>query len=228
MTIYVPYTYLIGWRNHNKWYYGAQFNKTANPSDLWVTYFTSSKVVAAFRHQYGEPDVIEIRKTFTSKEKCLFWENAVLRKLNAAKSNLWLNKSNGAKDFYRIPGFKQSQETKDKIAKASIGNAANKGKIFSDEHKRKISLALKGRIVTDEWRKNNSEAQKGKKLSKETIEKRTKTLQENKRKEKELGIKKARKPFPENYKKNLSIAQRKRREREKMEKNKCQSFTDGL
>ena len=99
---------------------------------------------------------------------------------------------------------------------------------LSEEHKRKISLALKGRIVTDEWRKNNSEAQKGKKLSKETIEKRTKTLQENKRKEKELGIKKARKPFPENYKKNLSIAQRKRREREKMEKNKCQSFTDGL
>jgi len=171
MTIYVPYTYLIGWRNHNKWYYGAQFNKTANPSDLWVTYFTSSKVVAAFRHQYGEPDVIEIRKTFTSKEKCLFWENAVLRKLNAAKSNLWLNKSNGAKDFYRIPGFKQSQETKDKIAKASIGNAANKGKIFSDEHKRKISVANTGRKLTEDQRKKNSLSHKGKKPSLETCKK---------------------------------------------------------
>lgn len=46
MTIYIPYTYLIGWSKLNWWYYGAEFakiKKIANPSNLWTTYFTSSK-----------------------------------------------------------------------------------------------------------------------------------------------------------------------------------------
>lgn len=72
--------------------------------------------------------------------------------------------------------------------KINVGNNWNKGKKFSDEHKRKIGLAGLGKkwtpeqrerinesrkryIYTDEHRKNNSIAQKGKVLSDETKKK---------------------------------------------------------
>lgn len=58
------YSYLIGWTAHDKYYYGIQYNKKSNPSDLWSKYFTSSKHVAKFREIHGEPDLIEVRKMF--------------------------------------------------------------------------------------------------------------------------------------------------------------------
>ena len=36
-----PYTYLIGWSNLNKFYYGVRYGKGCHPSDLWVKYFGS-------------------------------------------------------------------------------------------------------------------------------------------------------------------------------------------
>ena len=65
---YKPYTYLIGWTKYNVWYYGSETGfktKIANPSNLWKTYFTSSKYVKQYREKYGEPDIIEIRKVFS-------------------------------------------------------------------------------------------------------------------------------------------------------------------
>lgn len=51
-----PYFYIIGWRKLNKWYAGIRFAKGCNPGDLWVSYFTSSNRVKAFREQHGDPD----------------------------------------------------------------------------------------------------------------------------------------------------------------------------
>jgi len=45
MFIHIPYTYLIGWTSTNKYYYGVRFAKNCNPSELFITYFTSSKHV---------------------------------------------------------------------------------------------------------------------------------------------------------------------------------------
>lgn len=53
------YTYLIGWSLMGIYYYGAQYRNMANPKDLWVKYFTSSKTVKIFRSIYGEPDIIQ-------------------------------------------------------------------------------------------------------------------------------------------------------------------------
>lgn len=61
-----PYTYLIGWKALDRWYYGVRFAKNAKPIDLWKTYFTSSRSVRDFVKVNGDPDVIEIRKTFRS------------------------------------------------------------------------------------------------------------------------------------------------------------------
>lgn len=33
-----PYTYLIGWSKHNKFYYGVRYAKNSNPKELWITY----------------------------------------------------------------------------------------------------------------------------------------------------------------------------------------------
>ncbi|MFA6198816.1 MAG: hypothetical protein WC679_00165 [Bacteroidales bacterium] len=66
-TTFKPYTYLIGWSTMNKFYYGVQYNKKANPDDLWKSYFTSSKIVQQFRKEFGEPDIIQFRKVFETK-----------------------------------------------------------------------------------------------------------------------------------------------------------------
>ncbi len=89
----MAYTYLIGWSDHNKYYYGVRYSKNCDPSDLWVTYFTSSKYVHEFRKQYGEPNIIEIRKTFDNTNKARLWEHKVLKKMNVIKEDKWLNKT---------------------------------------------------------------------------------------------------------------------------------------
>lgn len=87
----ISYTYLIGWKNHNKWYYGVRYSSKCNPNDLWKKYFTSSKEVKLFRQNYGEPDVIEVRKTFDESIKAKIWEEKVLRRMCVSKNDKWLN-----------------------------------------------------------------------------------------------------------------------------------------
>ena len=134
-TIY--YTYLIGWSHLNKYYYGKQSGKKANPENLWKTYFTSSRYVKDYRLKFGEPDIIEIRKTFDAPEKCCIWEQSVLRRLKIYGKDKWLNKS--------ISGwYVHDLEINKKISEG------NKGRKFTDEHKRKLSLAKIGRKISKE------------------------------------------------------------------------------
>lgn len=143
MVIYTPYTYLIGWSNLNKWYYGVRFSKNCHPSDLWVTYFTSSKIVKEYRKIYGEPDIIKIRKTFNSPKKAQLWEHKVLKKLKVIKNENWLNKTDNISIDIEcaIKGAKKKKS--DKMKK--LLSEANKGKKHSEETKKKISNKLKGK-----------------------------------------------------------------------------------
>lgn len=95
----LSYTYLIGWSKLDKWYYGRRTAKGCSPDDLWVTYFTSSVYVSEFREKNGEPDIIQVRKTFKSSYLCKRCENRVLLKLKAAKDDRWLNRTNGDLNF---------------------------------------------------------------------------------------------------------------------------------
>lgn len=88
----VPYTYLIGWSHHNRWYYGVQYGKKANPRNLWSTYFTSSKYVKQFREQHDEPDVVQVRKCFYSADTARLYENRVLSHINV-NQHKWLNET---------------------------------------------------------------------------------------------------------------------------------------
>ncbi len=95
-----PYTYLIGWSSLNKWYYGVRYAKGCHPSDLFVSYFTSSKHVKKFIEINGNPDVVEIRKTFNSVKSSQTCEHRVLKKLNVLFSEKWLNLHNGSSPTY--------------------------------------------------------------------------------------------------------------------------------
>lgn len=145
----------------DKWYYGSETSngrKIANPDNLWKKYFTSSKVVAEYRKIYGEPDIIEIRKTFDNVEKCKDWEYKVLLRLNVMKNERWLNQAMGTYfdpitiskankgNTHRV-GKKLSFKHIEAIRKANVGNKHTLGRTFviSEETKKKISKANKGK-----------------------------------------------------------------------------------
>ena len=86
------YTYLIGWSKHQKFYYGVRFAKNCHPSDLWVTYFTSSKHVKEFSYLNGPPDIIQIRKIFKDANKAREYEHKVLRRLKVNKKDKFMKK----------------------------------------------------------------------------------------------------------------------------------------
>lgn len=92
----IPYTYLIGWSKHQKYYYGVRYSKDCSPEDLWNGYYTSSKYVKDFREENGEPDIIEVRKIFETRDEARTWEHNVLKKMNVSKKKEWLNQSDNS------------------------------------------------------------------------------------------------------------------------------------
>tara|TARA_B110000503_G_scaffold24322_1_gene38379 strand:+ start:696 stop:1328 length:633 start_codon:yes stop_codon:yes gene_type:complete len=88
---HTPYTYLLGWSKTNKYYYGVRYAKDCDPTDLWTTYFTSSKHVKHYSNKHGKPDIIDIRETFDSVESATEWENKVLKRMSVVNDSRFLN-----------------------------------------------------------------------------------------------------------------------------------------
>lgn len=148
-----PFTYLIGWKEFDKWYYGVRFARNCQPDDLWTKYFTSSKHVQEFRKEHGEPDVIEIRQTFNDSLQAREWEHKVLRRLKVIQNDKWLNLGTGR----AIPPHygPQSKEWVEKRVKSK------KGYTHSEETKRKIGEKAKERHPSEETRRKIGEKSKG-------------------------------------------------------------------
>lgn len=118
MNIYIPFTYIIGWSKHKKFYYGAKYAQGCQPSDLWESYFTSSDYVKEFRKENGEPDIIKIHKVFIDKNSCVEFEHQYLTKIDAKNHPLFLNESNGGgKTFYKK---KVTEKEKEKTKRTHI------------------------------------------------------------------------------------------------------------
>lgn len=95
-----PYTYLIGWSKLRLYYYGVRYAKNCTPDELWVKYKTSSSYVKKIYSEHGEPDVIQVRKVFSTSLEAMKWEHKVLRRLKVINSCLWINKTdNKAIDY---------------------------------------------------------------------------------------------------------------------------------
>ena len=164
------YTYLIGWSKLDRWYYGVRFAKGCHPSDLWVTYFTSSIRVKKFRNENGEPDVVMIRKIFENAYKARDWETRVLHKMNVINDERWLNKTNNkaiVHDEISIAKMKMTNSKKTDDEKFRINNLKSRpgnkngmynrnrsgknnpmyGKHHSQETIQKISQMNKGKMA---------------------------------------------------------------------------------
>lgn len=142
---YLPYCYVIGWTQLGVWYYGSEFGertKTANPRNLWRTYFTSSDIVCEFVRQHGDPDVIQVRRTFCTAQATIEWEYKVLRRLHVRAASNWLNVNDG-----KAPkGTPWSLERKT-ARSASMSGASNPnyGKTTPPHVRHKISESHRGR-----------------------------------------------------------------------------------
>ena len=155
----IPYTYLLAWTKHNKYYYGLQHGSKANPKNLWVTYFTSSPAVKKFRKLYGEPDIIEIRKVFDTPYNAQKWETKVLQRLKVLSSSKWLNEN--------IAGAIS-------LEACARGGSAKKGKpFFGNKTLEEIAQFQK---KASESRKGKPSNNKVKKCSESAKEKRQKLL----------------------------------------------------
>ena len=183
-----PFTYLIGWSEHSIFYYGVRYSrKNCHPDTLWTTYFTSSKYVKKFRSDWGEPDIIQIRRMFETREQAVSWEYRVLRRLGAAKRKDFLNRTQS--QAVSASGYVFDREVvrkrNEKVSKTLMGHtdsletrqAKSLGRLgmkFSDAHKMNISEARTGMKFSPSHKMNISEAQTGRKRGPYNNNKKTK------------------------------------------------------
>ena len=178
MTIYKPYTYLIGWTSHSMWYYGVRYAKTADPNELWKKYFTSSKHVKAFAQKYGDPDVIQIRKIFNTANSACNWENKVLKRIKAKSRRDFLNatdnraipstpfdrtknlghyvESGPRGSWEELYGNDRAEKMRKNLSATKKGKSCGKGIPKSDGQKQKMSKAAFKRWKDPLYRKVNS------------------------------------------------------------------------
>ena len=156
---YIPYTYFIGWTKLNLFYYGSRYGKGCHPSDFWQRYFTSSKLVAETRALHGEPDIIQIRKTFTTSEAAMLWEKKVLKRMRVKGRKDFLNQTMG--NMPTMKGKKHSEETK------ALMSAWQKGVPKPPEATAKMIASLTGKKLSDQARANQSAGRMGLKFATE-------------------------------------------------------------
>lgn len=163
---YIPYAYLIGWTKLDKYYYGIEFGhmtKTANPANLWSTYFTSSNVVSDFRKEHGEPDLIQVRKTFTNQLEAMQWETKFLNKVDAKNNPKFLNCHNSDGLSFRSPEVSESARAKMSAARLGVPHSeeqkANMSKARLDYYDTEEGLAWKEYL--SERMKTNNPSKKG-------------------------------------------------------------------
>jgi hypothetical protein len=167
-SIYTPYCYLIGWSKQNKFYYGVRYSiKTqciystgCHPDDFWVTYFTSSRYVAEYRNLYGEPDVIQIRRTFKTGIEAITWEEKVLRRLKATISDKFINKNIRGCIYWddklrsKVTGRIGSRRGKTMQEMHPGWVNPVKGKTAAERYKQDYTCYRKGKTIKEIWGDN--------------------------------------------------------------------------
>jgi hypothetical protein len=158
----MAYTYHLYHIPTNRNYYGVRYAKNSHPSDLWVSYFSSSNEIGALINEYGISSFIpRIRKIFDDPYDAILWETKLLHKIDAKNNPLWINRHNGDGKFssygsmpiyqrqqisaankgrqLRGIGWHHSTET---IIKITQGNTGKHSGPISDQHKNNISLGM--------------------------------------------------------------------------------------
>jgi hypothetical protein len=117
-----PYTYLIIHKNTGNRYYGCRYAKNCQPEELWLDYFTSSKIIKNIIKREGKDAfAFEVRKIFDDVKKCRAFEAKLLRRIRAGSRDDWYNQHDGSEKFM-CSGH--TDITKKKIGKSSLKRGA--------------------------------------------------------------------------------------------------------
>lgn len=144
-----PFTYRISWTEYDKHYYGVKYAIGCKPEDLWVTYFTSSPSVKEFILKHGDPDIIQIRKTFKCRDTAIKWESKVLKRIKAASNIKYLNRNESPAPpvMYGDENPSRRIDVREKLRMSS----ANRPKP-SEDIKQKISFTKRKKNITNYFR----------------------------------------------------------------------------
>lgn len=110
-----PFTYYLKWSKTGISYYGCRYGINCHPTQLGVSYFSSSTHVKEYIEIYGIPDILKVTKIFTSIPECRKWESRFLIKTNAKTNKKLLNKSQidyGLKSYYNVKTILKNMELK--------------------------------------------------------------------------------------------------------------------
>ena len=154
-----PFTYIIKCVPTGELYYGVRYAKGCQPSDLWKTYFTSSKKVKERIQLFGVSSFdIQIRKVFSCAVAARIWEDKVLRRMNVIQDPKWLNQNNGVTFTNRIHPlqgkrcvyifeFQKYKWVDLSLANVLVeqGRGIIQGAKKPEDHGKKVSQRMKGR-----------------------------------------------------------------------------------
>lgn len=152
------------------------FGKTSNDP---FRYRGSGKHWVRHIKAHGNKVDTVIVKSFNDDEKLLAEEFAVKYSIDndIVNSKEWANLMIETTKDGLAKGTKFSDETRQKMSIAQMGNTATLGKILTEEHKQKIAKAQTGRKYSEEAKRKMSEKakgrppwNKGKKLKSTTID----------------------------------------------------------
>ena len=155
----IPYCYLIGWPELNRYYFGVKFGIGANPDKFWKSYFTSSVLVKKYRKMHGEPKIIEIRKVFypekygsinAAQEQSVKYENSVLRRMKMVIDDRFLNCSNNVKNrtgtrIVNYTKFRREQYNGHYHSAEGLKSMQQFNKTYSKEHNNMSRPEVKAR-----------------------------------------------------------------------------------
>lgn len=115
-----PFTYLLTHKITKKRYYGSRYAKKCHPCQLGREYLTSSPTIKEIIELEGKDIFIwEVRLICNSIEQARERESKFLRRVKAASSEYWYNRSNGNGNFLNTG---HSEETKKKISNYNLLN----------------------------------------------------------------------------------------------------------
>jgi len=140
---------------NNKFYYGSGSKET---------YLGSGIAIKRAIDKYGKENfIIEKLRYFSTRQEAYDFEERFLRLFDLTRNKQSYNMKNsavGGTPKGHGKGKKLSEETKRKMSEAKIGNTNNRGRVWSDEYKQKMSESMKGKTFSEEHRRKLSEASK--------------------------------------------------------------------
>lgn len=99
-----PYTYSLLHLVSGNRYYGVRWGKNCHPSELWITYFSSSKYILGILEREGlEAFSYRVSRVFSNVQDAKLWEHKVLSRVKAATNPKMLNRHEGG--TFPIDGF---------------------------------------------------------------------------------------------------------------------------